>query len=435
MFIEQDVDAPIGNRLDKFWASFGQETASLPLTMLESGHKILTGEFDNYGTVYRGVVKPEVARPPQAEVEAYVRQVGAKLRVYAVLRNNSNTTLSASANQAALTALVFEDKAVGVTGRIIRAAPWLNLTAPLAAGGTMTATIDTGNLAGVNWSALHTVVAADWVPGGGPAFDMLQAAVARPVGLTASPSAIPVGVDSGAPADRTVPVALSGPYTLSWTASADVPWLVATPDAAPIATRPSLTVSAGLLAAGSQEGHVTFFATSPDGMAFTDAVTVNAVAGPRRLRAVAPPVVAGSPVALPVVISALGDERAVSFTLAFDPAVVWAPSVAAGAAAAEAAIEVDDAEAASGRIGVTLTLPAGQTCPAGDDELAVVTFATAAAAEGSSTVVGFSDQPVPTAIADGFATPLTAAWEDASLAFPTQGAVRAVRRRVQRPGA
>ncbi len=255
---------------------------------------------------------------------------------------------------------------------------------------------------------------------------------ARPAGLTVTPSAVPVGVDSGHPADRSVPVALSGPFTLNWSAVADVPWLVLSPDSAAIATQPEVTVDAGALASGSQAGHVTFSATSQDGKAFTRFLTVTAVLGPRRLRAVAPPVELGASIAVPIVLSALGDEHRVSFSLAFDPAIVGSPVVEPGAASATAALEVDDSGAAAGRIGVTVTVPQGETFPEGDDELVLVTFAGAPVVAAPSTVVSFADQPVARSIRDGFESELTASTEDAVLVFPQASTVRAVRRHLQR---
>ncbi len=400
--------------------------------MVDSGHQIMTAEQGNFEAAYRFLVNVELTRPPKAQIEAYARQIGTKVRVYARLHNTSGITLSAVMNHAALNALVYEDARVGLTGRIMRAAPWVDITSPLAPDGTVTATIDTVYLQGVVWGALHTVVVADYQPTAGGAFDMLQAAVARPAGLTVTPSAVPVGVDSGHPADRSVPVALSGPYTLNWSAAADVPWIVLTPGSAAIATQPELTVDAGALATGSQEGHVTFSATSQDGMAFTRFLTVTAVLGPRRLRAVAPPVEPGSPVAVPVVLSALGDEHRVSFSLAFDPAVVSSPVVEPGAAAASATLEVDDSGAAGGRIGVTVSLPADETFPEGDDQLVVVTFATAPVVTAPSTTVSFADQPLARSIRDGFGRELTASIEDATLVYPQPSTVRAVRRHLQR---
>ena len=402
--------------------------------ILDSGHRITTGDAGVFTTVYGRLVDTELVRPPQAEIEAYARQVGTRMRVYARLHNTSGTTLSASTNQAALHALVYEDAHVGVTGRIIRAAPWLDLTSPLAPDGVFCATLDTDALSGVAWNALHTVVVADYVPGAGPAFDMLQAAVAQPAGLTVEPSTLRVGVDSGHLADRTVPITLAGPYTLSWTAVPDVPWLVLTPDEAAIATRPAVTVAAGGLARGPQEGHVTFSATSQDGMAFTQFLAVTAVLGPRQLRAVAGPVTPGSPIALPIVMSALGDEHEVSFSLAFDPVMLSAPSVAPGSAASAATLAVDDSEASAGRLGITLTLPAAQTFPEGDNQLAVVTFATAATVPRPNTVVTFSDQPMARSITDGFGSPLTAAVEGTTLVFPDASVLRVVRRHLQHSG-
>ncbi len=426
------MDAPIGNRENRFWTAYGPGTAYLPLIMVDSGHQIMTAEQGDFKAAYRFLVNVELTRPPKAEIEAYARQIGTKVRVYARLHNTSGVTLSAVMNHAALNALVYEDASVGLTGRIIRAAPWVDITSPLAPDGTLTATIDTVYLQGVAWGALHTVVVADYQPTAGGAFDMLQAAVARPAGLTVTPSAIPVGVDSGHLADRSMPVTLSGPFTLSWSAVADVPWLVPSPDSAAIATQPEVTVYAGALASGAQEGHVTVSATRQDGLAFTRFLTVTAVLGPRRLRAVAPPVELGASIAVPIVLSALGDEHRVSFSLAFDPAIVGSPVVEPGAASATAALEVDDSGAAAGRIGVTVTLPQGETFPEGDYQLVLVTFAGAPVVAASSTVVSFADQPVARSIRDGFESELTASTEDAVLVFPQASTVRAVRRHLRR---
>jgi hypothetical protein len=427
------VDAPLGDRLSRFWAAYGDRTAYLPMVIVDSGHRMVTGDQGDFKAAFQVVVNPELTRPPQAEIEAYTRQVGTRMRVYARWHNTSGTTLSAWANQAALHALVYEDAHVGVTGRIVRAAPWVELNSPLAPDGVLTATLDTDFLTGVNWYALHTVVAADYRPGPGPAFDMLQAAVARPVGLTVTPATVPVGIDSGHPADRTVPVALSGPYNLRWTAVPDVPWLVPSPSGAAIATQPAVTVTAGGLLPGSQEGHITFSADSQDGMAFTRFLTVTTVLGARRLRAPAPPVEPSSPIALPIVMSALGDEHTVSFSLGFDPVVLGAPSVVSSIADPAATIVVDDSEAAAGRLGITLALPAGETFPAGEDPLAVVTFGTLGEAPTGSTQVTFSDQPVARSIRDGFGSQLSVAVEDATLIVPDIAAARAVRRHLQRP--
>ncbi len=433
VFIEQNVDAPIGNRISRFWAAFTGTTAYLPLVIVDSGHQMLTGSQADFKSAFAALVEPELARPPAAAIEAYARRVGSAMRVYATVRNASGATLSASANHAALHALVYEDKKVGVTSHFIRAAPWLDVATPLADGATLSATIDTAALSGVNWGALHTVVVADWTPAPGSVYDMLQAAVARPAALAAAPAAVTLGVDAGDPADRSAAIALAGPYNLRWTATADAPWLAVTPAEGAIAAAPAVVASASRLVPGRQEGHVTFSAVSDDGMAFTEFVTVTAVLGPRAVEARAPAVTPGAPLAVPVVMAALGDERTVAFSVAFDPAFLAAPTVAPGSASAAATVTVDAARASSGRLGVTVTLPAGQALPQGEAELAVVTFAAASRVPRAATVVTFGDEPVPRAIADPFGSPLSAEFAGAVLAFP-EGSVAHVPRRHLRAG-
>jgi len=433
VFLEQNVDVPVGDRYSRFQAAYGTGVAYLPLVIVDSGHQLMTGDRPDFRPVFQRMVELELVRPPSAEIEAYARTLGTKVRVYARLHNTSGVTLSAGANKAELHALVYEDARVGVTGRITRAAPWAAIAIPVPPDGTLTATLDTIGLSGVNFNALHTVVAADYVPGPGSTYDMLQAAVAQPAGLTVDPPSFPVGIDSGHPAGRSVAVSLAGPYNLTWTAAPDVPWLSVSPDGGAIAVAPTVTVSANGLVAGSQEGHVTLSATSTDGMAFTQFVAVKAVLGPRVFRAVAPPVSPGSPAAVPIVLSALGDEHAVAFSLAFDAAMVRDPAVALGSAAQDATLAVDTTQSASGHVGVTVTLPAGRSFPHGDCEIAVVTFATAAVVPRQAAAVVFCDQPVERDIADAFGNGLTAELRDATLAFPEGSVMRVPRRHVTRP--
>jgi Viral BACON domain len=425
VFVEQNVDTPAGDRISRFWAAFSAGTAYLPLVLADSGHRLLTG--DQPAIALQSAVNSELARPPLAEIRAWARRAGGGVRVYATLRNTSGTTLS-DANHATLFALVYEDVRVGVTGRFVLAAPLLNLTVPVPAGGYVNATLNTPALTGASWDVLHTVVAADYVPGPGTAYDMLQAAVAGPADLSVTPSAATVGVDSAHPADRSVPVTLDGPYPLSWTAVPDVPWLTVTPATGPMSTAPALVVSAAQLASGSQEGHVTFSASSEDGMAFTRFATVTAVLGPRVVEARAPAVTPGAELALAVEVTALGDEHAVAFSLAFDPAFLGDPAVTAGGAAAGATVTTDLSQVAAGRLGVTVTLPPGQTLAGGTAEVAVVTFTAAESVPRQNTSVSFADAPVARTLADAFGGALPATFTDAALRFPWWSAPHVIRR-------
>jgi hypothetical protein len=186
LFLEQDVDFSKGKRQDRWWAAYtGSSTVYLPLVMVDSGHQISNGSQSDFRAAYRKLVDAELARPPQAELEAYSRQVGARMRIYARLKNIAGTTLSSAGNGATLHALVWEDKRIGVTSRFVRAAPSTAISREVAPEGEYTATLETPDLAGVSWSSIHAVVLADYRPGGGTAYDMLQGAVAS---LRHSPS-------------------------------------------------------------------------------------------------------------------------------------------------------------------------------------------------------------------------------------------------------
>jgi hypothetical protein len=353
------------------------------------------------------------------------------MRVYIRLRNLSDVTLS-TANLATLHALIYEDRHVGDTGRIVRAAPWLGITAAVAPGAESTATLDTGDLAAdVDWDALHTVVAADYVPWPGPAYDLLQAAVADPADLTLAPQTIPVGIDVNHRADRRVGLELDGPYPLHWSAATDTVWLTVTPASGGISDQPAISVAATGITATPQEGHVTFTAFSDDGMSFTQTATVHVVAGARSMHVGDAAGAPGTTVTLPLALFALGDENAVSFSLAFNPAALQAPTVTVGSDAAAAALNVDASLVATGRLGVSVMLPHNQTFALGTRVLATVSFKVAAGAAAPGSTVAFAVQPLPVLIADAVGQPLTATYEAGAVAFPGADTARTPERHLR----
>ena len=177
LFLEQDVDRPIGSRRDRWFAAFTGTTAYLPLAMVDSGHAIMQGSVDFYA-VYKAMVDRELERPPAAEFSCASTRIGARLRFSGWMTNRSGVTLSAARNSATLHALVYEDGFGGSTSRGVRAVVESSLTSDLADGAAIPFTLETPELAGVDWEHLHSVVLADYRPGGsaGP-FDMLQAAM------------------------------------------------------------------------------------------------------------------------------------------------------------------------------------------------------------------------------------------------------------------
>jgi hypothetical protein len=430
IFLEQDVDVQIGGRRDRWFAAYGSGTAYLPLVMVESGHQISSGLNTGYETTYRRLVETEFLRPPQAEIEAYARQVGLRMRIYARVVNNAGTALSTAANDATLQALVWEDANTGLTGHSVRAGPLVGISQELAPASEFTATLETTYLPSVNWDALHTVVFVDYRPGPGPAYDMLQAALAAPCALAAEPPGITVALEANDRGDRVVPVRLRGPYVLNWTAVADVPWITVSPDAGPVATQPAVIVAARQVSPGWQHGVVTFTASSDDGMSLAQTVPVTAFSGPRVLRVGTATASLGSPAALSVGLSALGDERVVSFSVAFDPAVLTNPTVTLGADAGSATLTTDDSRVADGRLGVSLALPAGQTLEQGDADLVVISFDAVGGAPPVTVPVTLGDQPVPRAIAGTSGESLRATYLDGAVVLTDADTVRSPRRRL-----
>jgi hypothetical protein len=434
IFLEQDVDLSKGKRQDRWWAAYvGSSDVYLPLVMVDSGHQISNGSQTDFKAAYRKLVDPELVRPPRAEIEAYSRQVGARIRIYARLKNTGGPTLSSVANGATLHALVWEDKQVGVTSRFVRAAPYVAVSPEVAPEGEYTATLETPDFAGVNWSALHTVVLADYRPGSGTAYDMLQGALARPAALAADPGTVTVAIEANDRDDRLVPLRLLGPYVLTWTASADVSWITVSPDAGPISAQPSLIVAAQRLAPGWQHGVVTFTASSEDGMSLAQTVPVSAFSGPRVLRIGTATTTPGSTATLSVGLSALGDENAVAFSVAFDPSVLINPSVALGADAGAAVLTSDTSQAAEGRLGLSLALPAGQTLGQGEVRLLVISFDTAPGTGSQTVPVRCSDPPVARAIVGTDGNALRATFLDGAV-FLTDSAPERAPRRHLAPG-
>jgi len=275
LFLENDVDRPLGRRLDRWWAGYGSSgSVYLPLSMASSGHVVSNGSVA-FHSVYARLVDGELVRPPEGEVDAYSRRVGNAVRVYVRVVNGTGVALSAAANAATVHALVWEDKQVGVTGRMIRAAPFATIDAVVAPVGSYAVTLETAALAGVDWDKLHAVALVDYRPAGatGP-FDMLQAGLAPASDLSATPASLAVKLHHGSPEERVGTVALRGPYVLSWTASTDALWLAVTPGTGAVPADATVRVVRDRLPTGVQLGHITFTATSADGLSFTRTVDV-----------------------------------------------------------------------------------------------------------------------------------------------------------------
>ena len=138
------------------------------------------------------------------------------------MTNLSGVTLSSS-DAARVHAIVYEEHTPAdpnvdhITGRIVRAAVSTGVSPALADGATAAFTLDTADLTNVvDWARIHTIVLADYRPGGSSGtYDMLQAvsADARPALAVSKQAALDL-VLPGAPLTYTIRVVNTGDLDL-----------------------------------------------------------------------------------------------------------------------------------------------------------------------------------------------------------------------------
>jgi sugar lactone lactonase YvrE/lysophospholipase L1-like esterase len=113
----------------------------------------------------------------------------------------------------------------------------------------------------------------------------------------------------------------------------------------------------------------------------------------RRIAVTSTAIASGTSGTVAIALTGDGTENAAGFSVTFDTAHLTFVSAVAGSGAGAASLVVNDTQQTSGRVGLLLSLPAGQAWPAGTRELVVLTFAAASSSDGVTTV-GFGDVPV-----------------------------------------
>lgn len=93
-------------------------------------------------------------------------------------------------------------------------------------------------------------------------------------------------------------------------------------------------------------------------------------------------------------LDAQGNENGLGFSLNFDPAQLTFVSATNGPDAVGAAININSAQAGTGRLGFALALPAGQSLTAGTRRIFTITFTVPNSAASNTAQIGFADQPV-----------------------------------------
>lgn len=108
LILEEDVDDPPGNRLDRWFAAYATPgDVYLPLVMVDSGDRIDNGNA-NFAHVYRGMIDDALLRPWSAAMTVSSSSSASTLSFDIELTNRSGVTLS-SANDATVIALVWEE--------------------------------------------------------------------------------------------------------------------------------------------------------------------------------------------------------------------------------------------------------------------------------------------------------------------------------------
>lgn len=115
-----------------------------------------------------------------------------------------------------------------------------------------------------------------------------------------------------------------------------------------------------------------------------------------------------------VQLIANGDENGISTSVNFNPVVMSFVSAVPGSDAAGASLLLNPNQLASGRVGVVLALPTGNSFAAGTRNAITLNFAMTQGATGCAPVT-FSDQPVPRELSDALANVLAGSYTDGAL--------------------
>jgi hypothetical protein len=273
IFLEYNVDNPPAPRIQRFWAAFGGGYATLPLTMVDSGHEIHTGYMSGIYEVYKGMVDAALTRPPGAVLRSTWERIGNHVHFSVQVTNQSGVTLGPS-NSAAVHVIVYEENHIQYTGRFVRAAVATGIS-NLANNASANFTLDTPDLVGVDWDELNFLVLVDYRPNGvSGAYDMLQAAFAT--GISIKPDELTFLVDPSDLNIQALPIQISSTNGLSWTGTPGAAWIDVIPSSGLLPVQPQISVNKGLLSNGWQNSQVTF---SNFGGLLEDPVIINAFLG------------------------------------------------------------------------------------------------------------------------------------------------------------
>jgi hypothetical protein len=162
------------------------------------------------------------------------------------------------------------------------------------------------------------------------------------------------------------------------------------------ATGSSYTIAS---AQSSNAGLYSVAVTNSVGFAISSNASLTVNPGPSALRVGDAGVASGGTVTIPVLLTANGNENALSFSLNFDTnRLTYVRTFLASGSGAT--LLTNESQTAMGRLGVVLGMPTSATFPPGQQELVDVTFTAAIVPTASSTPVSFGDQPLTRQVSD-----------------------------------
>lgn len=174
LFLEYDVDVN-DHREYRWWDGYALGgSVLLPLTMVDSGDQVATGEASSapggfYGS-FKGMIDAALAVPDgQAAIAATAQRSGNHVTANVQVTNRGSLTLG-TANQATVWLLVYEDfdaapvTDVRLTKQYVRATVSQAIATNMAPGAGQSFTLNTADLSDVDWNRLHAVVIVDYRP-------------------------------------------------------------------------------------------------------------------------------------------------------------------------------------------------------------------------------------------------------------------------------
>ncbi len=178
VFLEQDIDYPLGNRIDRWWDARDGEPCGIPWTIVDSGFGVTCGAME-FEPAYRALVDQALMNPPAADVQASYRRTDNELSVGVHVTNRTATALGPD-NLATINVLVYERVHRVHTDRFVQAVGQTDLLSPLAPGQTGSYLVSLTDVPVVDWGRSAVIVLVDYRPD--PAqtrFAALQATVAE----------------------------------------------------------------------------------------------------------------------------------------------------------------------------------------------------------------------------------------------------------------